>query len=132
MKNKLVILYDGHCSFCSYWVKFVLKRDKHDLFRFTSLQSEKGIELLEKYEVPKELDSVVLISDDSAYIKSNAVFLILQKLGGWRMVFIGLKIFPRFIRDFVYDLIARSRYKLFKKKVCSLPLNVNYKEKFIS
>ena len=132
MENeKHIVLFDGECTFCAFWVKFILKRDKKDQFLFGSLQSDKGKELLAEYSVSKKVDSVVLISDDKAFIKSNAVFKIFNLLGGWRKGIIILKIFPRFIRDFVYDIIARLRYKLFKRKACELHLDMDYKQKFI-
>ncbi len=68
--NKHIILFDGECNFCSFWVKYVVKRDRKDMFRFASLQSEKGKELLTKYEVDDLIDSVVLIEEERYFIKS--------------------------------------------------------------
>ena len=131
-KKKHIILFDGECTFCSFWVKFVLKRDKQDQFRFASLQSMAGIYYTDKHDVDEKVDSVVLIDrDGTAFIKTNAVFEILYNLGGLGKFFYGLKLFPRFIRDFFYDIIARLRYKLFKRKTCKLPLDKNYKSKFL-
>ena len=133
MNNKKnIILFDGECTFCSFWVKFVLKRDKHDQFRFASLQSMAGIYYQDLHEIDDKVDSVVLIhKDGNAFIKTNAAFEILYLLGGLGKFIYGLKIFPRFVRDFFYDIIAKMRYKIFKRKACELPLNVNYKSKFI-
>ena len=131
-KKKHIILFDGECTFCSFWVKFVLKRDKKDLFRFASLQSMAGIYYTDKHDINDSVDSVVLVHNDgSAFIKTNAVFEILYLLGGLGKFMYGLKIFPRFIRDFFYDIIAKLRYKLFKRKACELHLNANYKDKFL-
>lgn len=131
-KNKHIILFDGECTFCSFWVKFVLKRDKKDQFRFASLQSMAGIYYQDLHEIDENVDSVVLIhKDGTSLIKTNAVFEILYLLGGLGKFFYGLKIFPRFTRDFFYDIIAKMRYKVFKPKLCELPLNTNYKSKFI-
>ena len=133
MKKKThIILFDGECTFCSFWVNFLLKRDKQDLFRFASLQSMTGIYYTDKHEINENVDSVVLIhKDGKAFIKTNAVFEIMYILGGVGKFIYGLKIFPRFIRDFFYDIIAKLRYKIFKRKACELPLNVNYKNKFL-
>ena len=131
-KKKHIILFDGECTFCSFWVKFVLKRDKKDLFRFASLQSMAGIYYTDKHDIHDSVDSVVLIQKDGApFIKTNAVFEILYLLGGLGKFIYGLKIFPRFIRDFFYDIVAKLRYKVFKRKACELPLNANYKNKFL-
>ena len=63
-KKKHIILFDGECTFCSFWVKFVLKRDKHDQFRFASLQSMAGIYYQDKHDINDKVDSVVLIHKD--------------------------------------------------------------------
>jgi len=130
-KRKHIILYDGECNFCSFWVKYVIKRDKKDLFLFTSLQSEKGKGLLLKFKIDPTIDSVVLIQNDIDYIKSTAAFRVLKTLGGFRSIFYGLIIIPAFIRDFFYDIVARLRYKLFGQQTCDLPLDDNYKDKFL-
>lgn len=130
-KRKHIILFDGTCNFCSFWVKFVVKRDKKDQFRFTSLQSEKGKELLQKYTVDPKIDSVVLIEKEKVYIKSTAALKILKTLGGLKSIFYGLIIVPSFIRNFIYDLIAKYRYKWFGKNDCEFIPNQNIKNKFL-
>lgn len=129
--QKHIILFDGECNFCSFWVKYVVKRDRNDVFRFASLQSEKGRELLDKYKVDLKIDSVVLIENDKAYIKSTAAFRVLRTLGGFKAVFYGLIIVPAFIRDFFYDIMAACRYKFFGKSTCELPSDPNFKNKFL-
>lgn len=129
--QKHIILFDGECNFCSFWVKYVVKRDKKDVFRFTSLQSEKGKDLLLKFKIDPTIDSVVLIQNDIDYIKSTAAFRVLKTLGGFRSIFYGLIIIPAFIRDFFYDIMAQLRYKLFGQQTCELPLDDNYKDKFL-
>ena len=63
-QNYSVILFDGVCNFCNYWVNFILDRDKKNIFRFAALQSEKGYELLDKFNLPKgDFDSFILIAD---------------------------------------------------------------------
>ena len=66
-----IILFDGVCNFCNYWVNFILDHDKQNLFKFAALQSEKGSELLEKFNLPKDdFDSFILISQNNVYKKS--------------------------------------------------------------
>ncbi len=129
--QKHIILFDGECNFCSFWVKYVVKRDKKDVFRFASLQSEKGKHYLTKYKIDPATDSVILIENNNAYIKSTAAFRILKTLGGFRSVFYGFIIVPVFIRDFFYDIMAACRYKVFGKGTCELPLDNNYKNSFL-
>ena len=121
--NSNIILFDGVCNFCNFWVNFIMKRDVKKKFKFASLQSEAGIRLSEKYSVKKEdIDSVILIEDDKYFIKSEAVLKIVKELTlSWRMLHC-LKIFPLFLRNFVYDVLAKNRYILFgKKDSCRIP-----------
>lgn len=129
--KKHIVLFDGECNFCSFWVKYVVKRDKKDVFRFTSLQSGKGIELLKKHAIDKKIDSIVLIEGRKTYIKSTAALRILKELGGLKSVLYGLVIIPYFIRDFVYDLIAKYRYNWFGKSDCEFVPTHNMKNKFL-
>lgn len=129
--NKHIVLFDGECNFCSFWVKYVVKRDSEDVFRFTSLQSEKGKELLFQYKVNPMVDSVVLIENNNFYIKSTAALRILKTLGGLKSIFYGLIIIPAFIRDFFYDVIAKYRYQWFGKSDCEFVPGQDMKNKFL-
>jgi len=129
--EKHIILFDGECNFCSFWVKFVIKRDKKDLFRFASLQSEIGEKLLKKYQLAGDLDSVVFISGNEVFTKSTASFQILKALGGIISIFYYLIFIPAIIRDFFYDVMAKYRYSLFGSKTCEIPQNKNYAHKFL-
>jgi len=116
-----IILYDGFCYLCSRAVQFVLQRDPVGHFCFTSLQSEAGKSILLNYHRSNlALDSVVLISKGRVYTRSDAALLILRHLsGGWRL-FSFFLIIPRPIRDLLYRLVARYRYRLFGKRVSCL------------
>ncbi|GIO25006.1 thiol-disulfide oxidoreductase DCC family protein [Oceanobacillus sp. J11TS1] len=117
-----IILFDGECHVCDSFVQFILQRDTEKQFLFASLQSEVGEFIKTKYQVPKNIDSVLLVDKDKHSIKSDAALNVLQNLNyPWKILVIG-KIFPRFLRDAFYDLIARNRYKWFgKKRACRLP-----------
>ncbi|KWW21705.1 MULTISPECIES: thiol-disulfide oxidoreductase DCC family protein [Peribacillus] len=118
-----VILFDGDCNFCDASVQFIIKRDPKGLFHFASLQSEAGQELLKKYDVPADIDSMVLIEKDQAHYKSSAALRISRRLqGAWKLCY-GFIVVPSFIRNMVYDFIAKNRYKWFGKKEesCMLP-----------
>jgi predicted DCC family thiol-disulfide oxidoreductase YuxK len=118
-----VILFDGECNFCDSSVQFIIKNDPKGLFHFASLQSEAGQELLKKYKVPEDVDSMILIEKDKAYYKSTAALRISRHLkGAWKLAS-GFTIIPSPIRNAAYDFIARNRYKWFGKKAesCMLP-----------
>lgn len=118
-----IILFDGVCNFCNYWVNFIIDRDNHNYFKFAALQSEKGEELIDKFGLPKDdFDSFILISENKVYKKSSAAFEILKYLSGWIKIIYPLKYLPVKITDFFYDLIAKYRYNIFgKKEACRIP-----------
>lgn len=121
--NRRIILFDGVCNFCNYWVNFALKRDKKGTLLFTSLQGETAKTLLPRYQIDTTtLTSVIFIDGGKVYTQSSAALRICRYLrGGWP-VFYGFIIIPRFLRNAVYNLIARNRYRWFgKKDSCMLP-----------
>ena len=117
-----IILFDGECNFCDQSVQFIIKRDPEGKFKFASLQSETGQELLNKFNAPRDLDSFVFIEGDRCYFKSSAALRVFKHLKGvWKFSYY-LLIVPRPIRDFFYHIIAKNRYKWFgKKDECMLP-----------
>ncbi|CAM3239939.1 thiol-disulfide oxidoreductase DCC family protein [Filibacter tadaridae] len=120
---KQIVLFDGECNFCDSSVQFIIKRDPYAHFVFSSLQSEKGQELVKEYKIPADVDSLVLIEKGKAYTKSSAALRIAKKLDGlWHLLFLFILI-PSRIRDGVYDIVATNRYKWFGKKedACMLP-----------
>lgn len=125
------ILFDGECNFCSFWVKYVIKNDPNDQFRFAPLQSSIGKGLLKQHNIDKAIDSVVYIEHEIAYIKSTASFRILKTLGGFKSIFYAFIIIPEPIRNFIYDLMAKYRYRIFGSQTCELPLDNNYSHKFL-
>jgi len=117
-----VILFDGECNFCDKSVQFILKRDPKGLFMFASLQSNIGKELLTQYNVPSGIDSFVLIEGNNYYLKSSAALRVCKNLkGGWKIPYF-LLVIPKPLRDFIYEIVAKNRYKWFgTKKSCMLP-----------
>lgn len=130
-ENKYIILFDGECNLCSFWVKYTLERDKKDIFRFASLQSKIGKKYLNQLNIKANTNTVILIEEDRYFRKSTVALHVLKNLGGIQSIFYGFIIIPTFIRDFFYDLIAKHRYQLFGTKACELPLNKNYAHKFL-
>ena len=127
-----IILFDGVCNFCNYWVNFIIDRDKQNVFKFAALQSEKGREITKKNNLPQnDFDSFILISQNKVFTKSAAAFEILQYLSGWIKIVYPIKYLPIQITDFFYDLIAKNRYNYFgKKDTCRIPTKEE-KDKFL-
>ena len=117
-----VVLFDGECNFCNRSVQFIIKRDQNKKFKFASLQSTIGRELVEKHSIPKSIDSVVLVDNERAYTKSSAVLRIALGLDRyWNLLSIFLLV-PVPIRNIVYDLIAKNRHKFLKQhNQCMIP-----------
>ncbi|APG59539.1 thiol-disulfide oxidoreductase DCC family protein [Christiangramia salexigens] len=123
-KNKKIVLFDGICNLCNNSVQFIIKHDKKDAFRFASLQSEIGKNLLiERGLDPQELDSIILIEPGIAYYKkSTAALEIARSLDGAYPLLKHFLVLPEKLRDIIYDLIARNRYKWFgKRDSCMIP-----------
>ncbi|WP_194774412.1 thiol-disulfide oxidoreductase DCC family protein [Pararhodonellum marinum] len=128
-----LILFDGVCNLCNHAVDFILKRDKARLFKFGSLQDQKVQEILKNFSIKGDfLDSIVLIQGDKVYYKSRAALEISKKLKGlWPLFYIFILV-PVFIRDPVYDWVARNRYRWFgKNDTCRIP-TPEEKEHFIT
>ena len=118
-----VLLFDGVCNLCNGIVQFTIKRDPQGKFKFASLQSESGQALLKKFGLPaNDFDSFVFISGDNYFLKSSAGLRVLKELGGFWKLFYVFILVPRPVRDFVYNLIAKTRYKIFgKRDSCMVP-----------
>jgi len=123
-ENKKLILFDGVCNLCNSTVRYVIKHDKKDMFRFASLQSELGHGILKKYRIDaSKTDSIMLYAMDHGFkIKSTAALFIAKDLDyPIKMMFLFI-IIPRFIRNWVYDIIAKNRYKWYgKRESCMIP-----------
>lgn len=128
-----IILFDGICNFCNFWVNQLLKFDKKFIFKFAALQSIAGKELLQQHLQPEtDFDSFILISGNKLFKKSTAALLIARKLGGAFILFYPLIFLPLSFRDFVYDIIASNRYKIFgKKDSCRIP-SAKDRERFLN
>ena len=133
---KAIIFFDGICALCNGLVLFVLQRDPEKRFHYSPLQSEYAKKRLPQHGGdPEALNTFYVLSDPDGspqlLQKSSAALYVLSQLGGfWKILSLG-RIFPRFFRDFVYDLVAKNRYRLFgKKEVCMLP-EPGWTERFI-
>ena len=117
-----LILFDGVCVFCSRWVAFVIARDRAAQFRFMTIQSEGGRALAARLGIDvEEPETSAVVLDGVGYMKSDAALMVLQRLPRWGWVGVAW-LCPRAIRDFIYDRIARNRYRIFGKlDACMVP-----------
>ena len=131
MDQHPIVLFDGICNFCNYWVKFAIKRDPKRQLRFAPLQGETAKRLLRENGITiSALSSVILIDNGKVYTQSSAALRMYKYLGGGWKLFYGFIVVPKFIRDFFYNIIARNRYQWFgKKETCMVP-PPDWKERF--
>ncbi len=122
--DKSLILFDGVCNLCNTSVQFVIKHDKANKYLFTPLQSKIGQQVIKAYNLDTtKVDSILLYSKDKGLkIKSTAALHIAKDLGFPINVLSQFLVIPRFVRDWVYDYIAKNRYKWYgKKESCMIP-----------
>ena len=118
-----IILFDGICNLCNQWVNFVITRDVNNEFRFASLQSEVGRQILFKAGLPTDcLDSIVLVEKGKAYLYSTSILRTMKHLNRlWPVMYILIAV-PSALRDRVYKWVASNRYSWFgKQKACLVP-----------
>lgn len=128
LTGKTVVLYDGVCGLCNRIVCFMLRFDGHDRFRYASLQSDFAAGILKRHRFDSaDLDSVVLITNfgqpnEAAHSKFEAVLAAARDLGGiWRVAALT-RVFPRCLRTWFYNTVARNRYRWFGRyATCPIP-----------
>ncbi len=123
-KDKKIILFDGVCNLCNASVQFILKRDKMDRFRFVALQSVLGQKIINHIGIDtKKADSLILYEPGKAYYsKASAVLKITKELGGFYNLMSVLTVLPKAIQNYIYDYIAKNRYRWYgKKDTCMFP-----------
>ena len=134
---KTIVLYDGVCGLCNRLTQFLLKRDRHNRLNFASLQSDFSSKLLKRYGYdPQDLDTVYVVVDPSTptervLARSDAILYLAGEIGGiWRLFGAGT-LLPKYLRDRLYDLVAKNRYRVFgKHETCMLP-EPQHRKKFI-
>lgn len=118
-----IIIFDGVCNFCNASVNFIMRNDRKSVFFFTANQHASGQEILKSFQVPaEEVGTVYYLEKGKLYRKSTAALRISRHLRFPFFLAYGFMIVPAFIRNAVYDVIARNRYKWFgKKESCRMP-----------
>lgn len=120
-EEKTILFFDGYCNLCSGAVQFILPRDMKGALFLAPLSGSTASDLLKKHPLVDRPDSLLLWKDQQWHIKSTAALMVARYLNGWRWAW-SLRFVPRFIRDGVYDLVARSRFSIWgKRDSCYLP-----------
>lgn len=122
-KHPNIILFDGICHLCNGTVAFIIRNDPDARFKFSALQSTHGQALLQSHQlVNNTTKTVVYLKEGKVYMKSTAALEVMKALGWpWKVMYVFIVI-PKPIRDFMYDLIARWRYRIFgKRNTCTIP-----------
>jgi predicted DCC family thiol-disulfide oxidoreductase YuxK len=122
-EGRSIVLFDGVCNLCNGFVQFLIRRDKKRRFLYASLQSEAGRALMEAHGLEAgKMDTVILIEQGKAWTHSDVALRVAGKLGGLWPLFKVFYVFPKPLRDFVYNWIARNRYRWFgKRETCMIP-----------
>lgn len=133
-ENKKLILFDGVCNLCNNAVLKVIQHDRKNVFLFAALQSKTGKTITEELGIDaSKIDSIILyIPEEAFYIKASAALNIMKEFSGlWKLSQIAC-LFPSLFNDFIYDFVAKNRYKWFgKKDQCMMPTK-ELKKKFLS
>jgi predicted DCC family thiol-disulfide oxidoreductase YuxK len=122
-KHKKLILFDGVCNLCNSSVQFVIKKDKKNIYLFAPLQGTIGQQIIKEFNIDtKKTDSILLYTNNQLYSKSTAALKVAATLGFPTNILSVFIIIPTFIRNWVYDFIAKNRYKWYgKKEACMIP-----------
>jgi predicted DCC family thiol-disulfide oxidoreductase YuxK len=118
-----IIVFDGVCALCNGWVDFLLARDRHQRYRFAAMQGAAGRRLLAGHGLdPDDPASFLLLDAQGAHTDTDAIMRVLSELGGvWRAAALG-RLLPRGLRDRMYRIVARNRYRLFgRRDACRMP-----------
>ena len=132
-KDKKLILFDGVCNLCNSSVQYVIKHDKKQRFMFTALQSETGKKIIKHFNIDtRKVDSIILYTPEKGITyKSTAALKVAAQLGFPTNILSIFLIIPSFISNWVYDVIAKNRYKWYgKKEACMIP-TPELKSKFL-
>jgi len=125
-----IVIYDGECNLCDSSVKFILRNERKEELRFTHLKSEEGKKIMNKFKLDKSFDGILFLKDGKLYGKSEAIIEISKYLKYPSQAAKHFNWVPLFLRDGLYDIIAKRRYKWFGKDDCLIP-DPRIRERFI-
>ena len=130
VKSKKIVFFDGHCNLCNRAVQFILKYDRSKKIYLSSLKSDFSQKLLNEHNISSDMDSIIYFRNGTILTKSDAALYIMWDINGiWRVSHIFF-IIPKFIRDYLYDLIAKYRYVIWgRSDRCYI--DEDYSERFL-
>lgn len=114
--QKPIILFDGECKFCNFWIALIQRQKAQHKFKYFPLQSKEGKSLKESYSIDSSIDSVLVIANEKLYDRSSAAFKIAQVLGGFWNLALVFWFIPKPFRDWMYGIVAKNRHKFFKNR----------------
>lgn len=131
IQNK-ILLFDGECNLCNSTVQFVIERDNKATIKFASLQSMAGKKIMEENKIPSHyIDSIIYFENNQIYYKSTAALKLFRNLDGlWKLTYVFM-IVPNYIRNVVYDFIAKNRRKWFGKAENCWVMTEDLKDRFL-
>lgn len=131
--DKQIILFDGVCNLCDSAVQMIIKHDTKDVFRFVALQSDLGQKIIQHLGInTQKTDSIILYQPGFAYhYKSEAVLEIAKNLGGIFYFAALFSILPTSVNNYIYEYVAKNRYKWFGKKDACLIQSKEIQAKFL-
>jgi predicted DCC family thiol-disulfide oxidoreductase YuxK len=118
-----LLIFDGVCNLCVHSVKFILAHESDARLRFVPLQSRAGMRMMQRHGFsPEDVKTFVLVAGGKPYVKSDAAIRVAAFLRGPWKVLGAIRVFPRPVRDWVYDVVARNRYRWFgRTESCMVP-----------
>lgn len=122
LHNNVIVLYDGQCSFCNGATQWIIARDQSGKINYAAIEGDLGQQLISHYNIPKQMDSLICIDHNKAYLYSSGAIQVAKYLDGiWKALY-AFKIIPPFIRNPFYKWFAKNRYRWFgKQQSCMLP-----------
>jgi predicted DCC family thiol-disulfide oxidoreductase YuxK len=128
-----LILFDGVCNFCASSVRFIIRHDKHAIFKFVSIQSQLGKDIYKSYEFDlDDMQTFLVLTNGQAFLRSDAAIEITRRFGGIWKIFLVFKIVPRSLRDWFYSILARNRYRWFGRRDSCLIPTEDIKQRFLA
>ena len=117
-----ILFFDGYCNLCNGLVDWVMKQDRRQTIQFASLQGKTAAEKLNLSSSKIDFDTVIYFKDQQTFERSNAILELLNDLGGFWKLFYIFKVIPVFVRDFIYNWVAKNRFRFFgRRETCRMP-----------
>ena len=118
-----LVLFDGVCNVCNASVQFILRHDQREVFSFAPIQSELGQKIFRAHGLdPADAQTFMVVTGGRVWLRSDAALEIARQFGGGWRLFGVFRIIPRAVRDWLYSLLARNRYRLFgRREACMIP-----------